>query len=213
MQSQVPDSHPSSLAIMVTNTHATQAMPASVAPVVIPNVALGPTSTSVKGKKKSRELVDQGHVSKLVRDYWKHFNLFSKGRKKATLQLIPNKVWLDIYKDYLAQYPNSKLKEDSLNDHLHDSLKDMKSRVNNPEEVQGVVLQDDQLMEKLKNTDSWKARNVLKLRVYFMNGVDRSKSPPTEWTPPRALVAPLMFRQILTFPLCLLLPHHLLRKP
>lgn len=99
--------------------------------VIILDGALESTSSSTKGKKKSRELVDQGHINKLVYD----FSLFSKGRKNATLQLIPNKVWLNIYKDYLAQYPNSKFKEDSLKDHLHDNLKDMKSGVNNPKEV------------------------------------------------------------------------------
>lgn len=64
-------------------------------------------------------------------------------------QLIPKKVWAEVYKDYLQYFPSSTFKECSLKDYLRDSLKDMKSGVNNPEQMEGVVLQDEDLMHKL----------------------------------------------------------------
>lgn len=84
-----------------------------------------------------------------MRDYWKHSNSYSKGRKKLTKQLIPKKVWVEVYKDYVGYFPSSTFKENSLKDHLRDNLKDMKSGVNNPEELEGAGLQDEDLIIRL----------------------------------------------------------------
>lgn len=127
--------------------------------------------------------MDHNHVSKLVWDYWKYFAIFNKGRKKPTRQLIPNKVWLGVYEDYKEQSPDSSFKEDSLKDHLRDSLKYMKCGVNNPEEGDAAVIQDKDLMKKLMNTDSWKARNVLKLRSDLMSGKSKDFGPSNSTSP------------------------------
>lgn len=46
----------------------------------------------------------------------------------------------------------------------------MKSGVNNPDDGETTVLQDEELMKQLMHTESWKARNVLKLRDNVMHG-------------------------------------------
>lgn len=43
------------------------------------------------------------------------------------MQLLPNKVWIANFKDNKAEFLTSTFKEDSLKDHLCDSLKDMKT--------------------------------------------------------------------------------------
>lgn len=53
----------------------------------------------------------------------------------------------------------------------------MKSGVNNPEELEGVVLQDEDLMKKLMHTKSWKTQNVLKIQDDFMNGDTKENFP------------------------------------
>lgn len=96
--------------------------------------------------KSTRQLVHHDHVSKLVRDYWMHFRNYSKGRKKPLKQLIPKKVRALVFKDYITEFPTCSFKEDNLKDHLQDSLKDMKSRVNNPKDGKTTILQDEDLM-------------------------------------------------------------------
>ncbi|CAM6101858.1 unnamed protein product [Calypogeia fissa] len=46
--------------------------------------------------KGPQQIVDNDHVSTLVREYRKHFKEYSKGRKRKAKQLIPNKVWLKV---------------------------------------------------------------------------------------------------------------------
>lgn len=81
-------------------------------------------------EKVNRQLVDHDHGVKLVRDYWKRFGVYSKNRKKAVVQLVPKKVWQNIYADYKLTFPNSTFKDDNLKDQLKDPLKDMKSGIN-----------------------------------------------------------------------------------
>lgn len=95
--------------------------------------------------------------------------MYSKGRKKAVVQLIPKKVWVKAFADYTKEFPSSISKEDSLEDHLRDSLKVMISGVDyNPKDRDALVIHDEDLMKKLMNTESWKAKNVVKLRDDLM---------------------------------------------
>lgn len=91
-------------------------------PTVQPTVpATAPVSTSpvvrveTMGKEKAgkengqkekhpRQIFDHKHVSKLVQDYWRHFNDYNKGKKKATKQLIPKKVRALVFKDYSIHF-------------------------------------------------------------------------------------------------------------
>lgn len=70
----------------------------------------------------------------------------------------------------MLEFPKSNFYPDLLKEHLRDNLKDMKSGVNNPEEGEAAVVQDEDLMNKLMNIDSWKVHNILKLRDGFMQG-------------------------------------------
>lgn len=160
--------------------------------------ALGRTTTTAQvqprkeklGKDKSakekqgRQLVDHEHVCKLVHDYWKYFTTFNKGQKKNTKQLIPNKVWIDVYKDYLQEFSTSTFKADSLKDHLKDSLKDITSGVKNLDDGETTKIQEEDLMKKLMNIESWKAHNILKLWDDFMTGRSNKSSMTSSTSSP-----------------------------
>lgn len=66
----------------------------SVGPPAIVNTIGKDKGGKEKGQKEkqSRQIADHEHVSKLVRDYWRHFNDYSKGRKKATKKIVLKKV-------------------------------------------------------------------------------------------------------------------------
>lgn len=85
-----------------------------------------------------------------------------------------------MYVDYKREFPNSTFKDDSLKDHLRDSLKDMKSRVSNPETGDVATVQDEDLMCQLMHMEPWKAKIVLKLREDAMQGVIRKLSLDVE---------------------------------
>lgn len=111
-----------------------------------------------------RQVIDKDHEGTMVRDYWKYFADFSKGKKQEVKQLIPGKVWKKIYADYKVKHPGSAFMEESLKAHLRASIKDLNSGVKNPEEFEGTTLQDDKVMEILMSTDEWKACNLLRTR-------------------------------------------------
>lgn len=128
-----------------------------------------------------RQLVHKDHVKVLVKSYHKAFAEFKRSRKGVpTSQLIPSKVWKQVFKEYRKQFPNSSFKEDSLRDHLRLSLKDLAS--NTQEDVDDLgddPDHDEQLMERLMATDSWKARNILQSRMDAMHEMAglRKKTP------------------------------------
>lgn len=51
-----------------------------------------------------------------------------------------------MYANNKVAFLNSTFKDDNLKDHLRDSLKDMKSGVNNLEDGDGAITQDKELM-------------------------------------------------------------------
>lgn len=64
-------------------------------------------------------------------------------------QLISNKVdWSLEGAQYKVEFPNLTFKEDSLRDFLCESLKNMKSSVNNLEDGEVVVLLEEDMMQK-----------------------------------------------------------------
>ncbi|CAM6088591.1 unnamed protein product [Calypogeia fissa] len=93
----------------------------------------GSNNDDKENQKVSRQVVDKGHVCKLVSDCCKYFAEYSKGRKQNSIQLIPKTVWKDVYDDYLVEFPNSLFQKENLRDHLRKTLVEMKSGVNNPE--------------------------------------------------------------------------------
>lgn len=115
------------------------------APLVQPAITGPNAHTRGRRTNLDNSLTIYDNVSKLVRKYWKHFGAYNKDWKKPSKQLM-TKVWTKVYKDYIVKFPTSTLK-----DHLQDSLKDMKSGVNNSKDRQ-TTLQDEDLMKKLMHT-------------------------------------------------------------
>ncbi|CAM6116405.1 unnamed protein product [Calypogeia fissa] len=135
-------------------------------------------------KKEKRRCVHKSHVVQMVRDYQIHIAAYTKTKgNKAPLQLIPGKVWKKIYADYLKHYSDSPFEESTLRDHLRVHLKELKANEANPGVGQSVAVEEDpDLMSKLMATDSWKARNILKIREEAVQGKAKN-SPSTTMGP------------------------------
>jgi hypothetical protein len=63
--------------------------------------------TQATNANQRRCIVDSLHLSTLVAYYWREFNAYSKGRKKNVTQLVPGKIWKQLYLRYKLKYPVS----------------------------------------------------------------------------------------------------------
>jgi len=85
-------------------------------------------------------------------------------------------VWKSIYINYIVVvYFDFPFIEDTLNDHLHDVLKELK--IDNFNEIGSykVILQLDKVLAWLKATNNHAMRNVLKRRQIFIDGRQKNR--------------------------------------
>jgi hypothetical protein len=75
----------------------------------------------------------------MATSYNKHFASYNMGKKHVT-QLIPIKAWKQIYSDYQLHHPNLVFVKETLKDHLHDTLKELKTRTSNEEGLERTTL-------------------------------------------------------------------------
>lgn len=90
-------------------------------PLAAPSQVIESTTHGTK-EKVGCQSMDHEHVAKLVRDYWRHFAIYSKNHKKAVVQLISKKVWQFVFADYKLNFPHSTFKDDSPDDSLKEHL-------------------------------------------------------------------------------------------
>ena len=114
-------------------------------------------------EKSHRLIVDSVVLSWLVSSYTTHFATYSSGKKNVT-QLVPGKVWKLLYEQFLQEHPESKFAEDTLKDRLCETLKELKTGTSNEEGSEKAVLQADDVLTRLRGTDSHATRNILKIR-------------------------------------------------
>lgn len=93
-------------------------------------------------------------VSEMTRSYRFHFAAYSKGRKKV-VQRLPRQVWDVVFKDVAELDGFRNVKEDSLKKQLKATLGDIGTGDANDGNNDQAVLQDDNIVEKLKQSDSF----------------------------------------------------------
>ena len=79
-------------------------------------------------------------------------------------QLVPGKVWKLVYEQFLREHPGSKFVEDTLKDRLWEILKELKTCTLNEEGSKKAVLQPNDVLTRLRSTNSHATCNILKLR-------------------------------------------------
>lgn len=115
--------------------------------------------------KKSRQVVDSVHLATLSASYAIHFARYSKDRKQASKQTIPSSVWRLVYKDYIGAHPTSVFTEDTLKGRLRECLEELKTGTSNTEGTGSAVLQCDEFLAKIKDTNGHAVRNILHKRA------------------------------------------------
>jgi hypothetical protein len=119
-------------------------------------------SAAERASKKSRtarSIVDSLHLSTLISSYDNHFANCSSGRSKTT-QLIPGKVWKQVYEDYKNKFPNSPFAKETLKFRVHDDLSHLKTGT----AYQGngcAELQAEGVLDHLKMTNNHAKRNII----------------------------------------------------
>ena len=129
-------------------------------------------------ERAHRPIVDSIVLSSLVSSYTTHFATYSSGRRNVT-QLVPGKVWKLVYEQFLREHLGSKFAEDTLKDRLRETLKELKIGTSNEEGFEKAVLQLDDVLTRLRSTDSHATRNILKLRQTMLEQSSFGGNPPT----------------------------------
>lgn len=140
----------------------------STTPIGIVLVRQGIVLPPPKQPWSPRPIVDSFHLSKLVKAYNFYFQEYSKKRKNI-LQLIPSLVWKDVYMLYNSSFPESPFSKDTLRDRLRETSKELKTSTSNIENADTVVLQDDDVLTRLRATNNHAACNILKIRTDLIN--------------------------------------------
>ncbi|CAM6085777.1 unnamed protein product [Calypogeia fissa] len=132
-----------------------------------------------------RVMIDEAEVVLMVKGYRIEFATYCRGKKQAPKQLIPGKVWDKIYeKYYLPAFPTSTVDEETLKKHLKEQLQSMSTGI--ADDGQTPVLQDEELANEIRRTDTAATRNILRMRQGFVGGVAMPQAP----SPARTASAP-----------------------
>jgi hypothetical protein len=76
--------------------------------------AASPPRKKARSDGVSRAVVDSIHLATLMASYHHHFGEYSNGRKHATKQIIPSKVWRKVYQSYKGVHTDSSFDEETL---------------------------------------------------------------------------------------------------
>lgn len=121
-----------------------------------------------------RALITNAMVSEMTKSYRMHFSQYSKGRKKV-VQRLPKQVWESVYKDVVNMEGFGNVKEASLKKQIKATLGDISTGDADDGANDNAILQNDNLIDKLKETDSYASRNVLNLRENLVVGLSAPK--------------------------------------
>lgn len=131
---------------------------------------------SSRPSKKPRVALETEHLATLKASYLVHFSEWSKGKKKIC-QKLPGSVWKHVYKDFLEEQkkictsqaiefdwdklPAARTLQDALKENIGSAdtgESDMKG-------AEKVMLQSEQCLKDLKETDGHARRNMIKFRA------------------------------------------------
>ncbi|KAG9400820.1 hypothetical protein AC1031_010258 [Aphanomyces cochlioides] len=145
-----------------------------------------------KKLKSSRQIVDSVHLSVLVASYRNHYSSYSELHPNKS-QLVPSKVWKEIYNEYRAAHPDSPFSQETLKMRLRGELSALSTGTS--DESNGkAVSQPDQVLVELKMTNNHAKRNVLHERSKILAGTPENIVPinsgvlPTATTKPKTKV-------------------------
>jgi hypothetical protein len=101
-------------------------------------------------------------------------------------------VWKLVYDQFLCEHPGSKFAKETLKDRLRETLKELKTGTSNEEGSDRAVLQADDVLTRLRNTDSHATRNILRLRQNMLEQASSGggNSPTTFSQPSSPGMAP-----------------------
>jgi hypothetical protein len=80
--------------------------------------------------------------------------------KKQVVYLIFNVIWRLMYVNYQVKCLDFMFMEEALEEHLCDTLKELKMKNYNEEGLEMATLQSDQMLDGLKATNGYASRNV-----------------------------------------------------
>jgi hypothetical protein len=93
--------------------------------------AASPPRKKVRSDGVSRAVVNSIHLATLMASYHHHFGEYSNGRKHATKQIIPSKVWRKVYQSYKEAYPESSFDEETLKKRVRETLEQLQTGTSN----------------------------------------------------------------------------------
>lgn len=160
--------------------------------------------------------VDTSAIAIMAASYNKHFEVYSRGRTNVT-QGMPAKVWQQVYKDFLqycqdlidsAEDPEIKTVSDlklkserTYKKNLHEALKKIGTGVSNPSGSEKVVLQQNEVLQRLKQTDDHSRRLMMKKRGNVISPPSTAGSQPQDGPADASSVAGASQRNVVKAPL------------
>lgn len=103
-----------------------------------------------------------------------------------------------MYEQFLREHPGSKFAEETLKDRLRENLKELKTGTSNEEGSDRAVLQADDVLTRLRNTDSHATRNILRVRQNMLEQASSGggNSPTTFSQPSSPGMAPSQVQDV-----------------
>ena len=96
-------------------------------------------------------------------------------------QLVLGKVCKLVYDQFVREHPGNKFVEETLKDRLREILKELKTNTSNEEGSDRAILEPDNVLTRLRNTDSHATCNILWLHQSILDQASSSgaNSPTT----------------------------------
>jgi hypothetical protein len=129
-------------------------------------------------ERGSRMIVDSLHLATLMTACHKYFSVCSHGRKHATKQKLPSKVWGLMYEDYKEAHPASVFDQDTLKGRVRETLEQLQAGTSN---IRGgpATLQSPDFLKRIKATDARATRSIISLRHAIVKNTANSGNRPT----------------------------------
>jgi hypothetical protein len=130
--------------------------------------AASPPRKKVRLDGVSRAMVDSIHLATLMASYHHHFGEYSNGRKHATKQIIPSKVWRKVYQSYKEVHTDSSFDEETLKKRVRETLEQLQTGTSNTPDTPA-ALQSSEILKRIKETNGHATRNLISLRHTLIN--------------------------------------------
>jgi hypothetical protein len=137
-----------------------------------------PRLKKARHERGSRMIVDSLHLATLMAAYHKYFNEYCNGRKRATKQIIPSKVWALMYEEYKEAHPASAFDQETLKERVRETLEQLQTDTSN-NKGEPATLQSSEFLKRIKDTDGHATRSVISIRHKIVKNIESSGHPPT----------------------------------